>query len=168
LHRPERPEAKASDREEDRIMTVVDCERTAEVLAVGRAGTLNEAAAEHAAACAACGAALATERALAQLAMTLERQASPPDAAQILFRAQLRQAAAAAERATRPMQLWSRFVGTACVLGAGALAVTCGNAFWHLLTSPAPGASPLLAIAAGASLGFTCLLLYLHSSWNET
>jgi hypothetical protein len=152
-------------------MTVVDCERTDEILEARRRDVWEGQTAEHVAACAACGDALASERALTELGAALERLASPPDAAQILFRAQLRQRAAATERATRPMRLWGRFVGIGSAAAAGILVVTRGGALWHHLTSPAPAAasaSPLLLVTAGASLGLASLLLYLHSTWNET
>ena len=145
------------------------CEREIEALAASRHGGVGGELAAHVASSPACAAALEVDAALGALATALRREATPRDAERILFRARLRELGAAAERATRPMTLWTRFagLGTAAVVALG-LASRAGD-LWAWLR-PAAGAaspSPMLAVLAMVGCGLAALLLWLYTDWAE-
>jgi hypothetical protein len=158
-------------------MTQVDCPRTTQVLgAPGTAVTADHTAyaadatatADHVATCPTCAAALVADRALSDFAAALERQAAPPTATQILFRAQQRQIALAADRAVRPIKLWGLCVAVGCILAAAFLLVAHAGALWHrVLSLQAAAAPPLLILAGVVSVGLASLLLHLHGAWTE-
>ncbi len=166
-------------------MTQVDCPRTTQVLAARRRTPLGApgtgvtadhaagaadatATADHIATCPTCAAALVADRALSDFAAALERQAALPTATQILFRAQQRQTALAADRAVRPIKLWGLCVAVGCILAAAVLLVTHAGALWHrVLSLQAAAAPPLLILAGVVSVGLASLLLHLHAAWTE-
>ncbi len=151
-------------------MSSLECNRTAEILAAARsAAPPGGDAARHTATCEHCSAAVTAQTALTSLAAALARQASPPSAAQILFRSQLRQTAQAADRAVRPIRLWALAAGIGTPLAAGALLLIHASDLWQRARAlQAAPAQPLLLLAGFVGVCLTGLLLHLHSAWTES
>lgn len=137
-------------------MTFRTCNDEVRILSAARAGELSAPQRAHIAGCAACSAAIETERAMGEISGALAAVARPRLAPPgvVLLRARIRARREAAERSLRPLELWQRFAAAA-VAGGIVLGVALSGSLFSGLTSSSPARpdpSQLLLAAGLAAL----------------
>jgi hypothetical protein len=143
-----------------------DCGRENEVMeaiAFGRWPAQCPELAAHAASCVICADVVAVARALHEDREHLCREAHPPAAGMVWWRATIRARAEAARTATQPISILQGVAG-ACIAGAAAGLVTVAWQSWHWsywINSLASGHGLPILLAVATGVVFAPLALYL-------